>query len=337
MIKFSVSRFYMFFIGLLSLMLIQGCKQGDHGVNGENGTLRILLSDSMKSSKTIEPPISMIIASYDIIGTCPGQADVSISSITATQGSVEFDGLATGSWTFTVTGRNSEIPTKAIGSGQGTVSITQGQDADLTIVILPLSGNGTLQLSASWRAESVGSNPVLSGSLKTLGPDEVEIASFTMAVSGNTATYSNSAIVAGYYTLSIVLTDNGTNCGGVTEIVRIAADQTSTGNISIAVSNHGVIVITITQQMNDPVIVSLANTVSSITIVSSMNVTALLTNATAVTYYWYIDGESVATNVSSYTVNGSSLEVGQHRLDLIAITTDNTRAGSTSHVFTVTQ
>ena len=156
-------------------------------------------------------------------------------------------------------------------------------------------------------------------------------------MSSGTAIYSDSTIAAGYYTLSLVLTDNETNCGGATEIVRIAADQTTSGNISLAVSDHGVIVITITQQMNDPVIVTLDNASSSITTESSMAITASVTNATSVTYYWYIDGVNVSSDTASYTVDGSTLAAGQHRLDVIAITSDLARAGSTSHSFTVTQ
>lgn len=332
--KSAVSRFLVFLTVLLSLGFIQGCYQADMGGNDAVGKLKIILSDKMNSSKTIVPSISMTIAAYDITGTCSGQADVSRTGISAAQGSVEFEELSSGSWTFTVTGRNSSGA--AIGSGQGTVNITQGQDATLSIGISPLSGNGTLQLTASWSSGSVGSSPVLSATLTPLGGTAGTI-SFSMDVAGGTATYSNSSIAAGYYTLSLVLTDNGTNCGGATEVIRIAAGQTSAGNISLAVSNHGVIVITITQQMNDPVIVSLADTLSSITTGSSMTVTASVSNATGVIYYWYIDGESVAVNVSSYTVNGGSLAAGQHRLDVIAITSDLARAGSTSHNFTVTQ
>lgn len=332
--RYAVSRFYVFFIGLLSLVLIQGCDQADMGGNSESGTLKIILSDKMNNSKTITPSISMTIATYDITGSCSGQSDVSRQGVSSSQGSVEFEELASGSWTFVVTGRNSSG--NAIGSGQGSVSITQGLDATLSVIVTPVQGNGTLQLTASWSAGSVGSSPVLNATLTPLGGIAGNI-NFSINVANGTATYSNSSIAAGYYTLSLVLTDNGTNCGGATEIVRIAAGQTSAGNISLAVSNHGVIVITITQQMNDPVIVSLEDTLSSITTGSSMTVTASVSNATGVTYYWYIDGENVATNVSSYTINGSSIAAGQHRLDVIAITSDLTRAGSTSHVFTVTQ
>lgn len=332
--KFAASRLYVFLTGLLSLVLIQGCELADPVVNGESGTLKITLSDKMNNSKTIEPSISMTIATYDITGTCSGQADVSMTAVSASQGSVEFEGLASGSWTFIVTGRNSAGT--AIGSGQGSVSIIQGQDSALPVIVTPVQGNGTLQLNASWSTGSVGSNPVLTASLTPLGGTAGAI-SFSINVANGTAAYSNSSIAAGYYTLSLVLTDNGTNCGGATEIVRIAAGQTSAGNILLGVSNHGVINITITQQMNDPVVVSLANTLSSIAAGSSMTVTASVSNAAGVTYYWYIDGVSVSTNTESYTVNGSTLAVGQHRLDVIAITSDNARAGSTTHAFAVTQ
>ena len=331
--KFVFSKFYLFLTGLLSLVLIQGCYQSDTGGKVGGGSLKIILSDGM-NSKTIEPGISMTIDTFEIYGTCSGQSDVSMSGISASQSSVEFEGLASGSWTFTVTGYNSEGT--AIGSGQGTVSITQGDDATLAVIVAPYQGNGTLQLTASWDIASVGSSPELIATLTLLG-GTADTVTFSIDVSSGTAIYSDSTIAAGYYTLSLVLTDNETNCGGATEIVRIAADQTTSGNISLAVSDHGVIVITITQQMNDPVIVTLDNASSSITTESSMAITASVTNATSVTYYWYIDGVNVSSDTASYTVDGSTLAAGQHRLDVIAITSDLARAGSTSHSFTVTQ
>lgn len=333
--KFGISRFFAGVAALLSFLVIQACEldqvPGDVSEDGIS-KVKILLSNNVENSKTIVPSISMTVATYNITGACTGQEDVTITAVPVSQSSVEFEGLASGSWLFTVTGFNASGT--AIGSAQGSVSVIQGQDSQLALVVTPLSGNGTLQLTTSWSATSVGTNPVLNATLTPRGGSASAI-NFSINVSQGTATYSNSSIAAGYYVLSLELTDGDVHCGGATEIVRIAAGQTTVGNISLAVSNHGVITLTITQQMNDPIIVSLANTLSSITRSTSMTVTASASNASGVTFYWYIDGVSV-TGTTSCTINGSSLTVGQHRLDVIAFTPDNLRAGSVSFTFSVT-
>ena len=319
---------------LTALLILPGVYCSESTDSG-NGTLTVKLSDGMDNGKTILPSIDMSIAAYNITSTCTGETEVSVLGVAVSESSVEIDGLASGSWTITVSGVNADDT--VIGMGVGTVDIAQGEDSTLSVVVSPLAGNGTLSLTASWDTASVGSSPELIASLTPVGGSAGTI-SFTIDVSQGTATYSNSAIPAGYYLLSLVLYDNEVNCGGAAEIVRIAEDQTSSGTISLSVNVHGVIVVTITQLMNDPVILTLENTMSSITTDSSMTITASTSNATDVVYSWYVDGISItADDEDTCTVNGDSLTEGQHRLDVIAITSDQARAGSTSHTFTVTQ
>lgn len=315
---------------LAAIIILSGINCYRISPNGS--ALNIVLSNNV-DSKAIVPSIDMIVTSYRITGTGPNDALLpTIADVPASQDTVEISDLSSGSWTITVTGLNSGGI--AIGRGHGTVAVSQSDDSTLAIAVSPLTGSGTLHLTASWDTSSVGTNPVLNATLTPVG-STTSVIPFTMNVASSAAVYSNTAIEAGYYILSLVLLDGTSNCGGAVDIIRIAAGQTSSGIVSLVLSNHGVIGVTITQQMNEPVTVALSGILSSITAASSMTVAASASNASGVTYYWYIDGVSVA-NGSSYTVNGSTLASGQHRLDVLAITSDNLRAGSASFTFTVT-
>lgn len=94
--KFSVSGFYLFLAGLLSLAIILGCEQVDFQGYTGSGTLKIVLSDKMNNTKTIEPSISMTIASYDINGSTLATAQhrldvIAITSDNQRAGSISFN------------------------------------------------------------------------------------------------------------------------------------------------------------------------------------------------------------------------------------------------------
>ena len=67
-----------------------------------------------------------------------------------------------------------------------------------------------------------------------------------------------------------------------------------------------------------------------------MTVTAEAGGVTDVHYTWYLNGVSQESGTSTYTTN-SALSPGLYRLDVTGFTADGTRAGSTTHNFTVTE
>jgi len=309
--------------------------------SNSDATLKIILSNKM-NTKAIEPDISMTVATYNITGVDEdNNAMTPVTNIPVSQTSVEMEGLPGGLWTITVTGLNAAGT--SIGSGTGTVNVQEDQNATVAITVIPFTGNGALELTASWDPDLFSTSPFIHAHLIPLGSSADDLTNrivFTINSAQGTAAYSNSAISAGYYMLSLELTDSSglVNYGGAADVVRIASGRTSSGTISLVLSDHGVIIVTISQQMNEPVIVALSGTQSSITSAESMTVTASVSNATVAAYYWYIDGGIInsATGAASFTVSGSTLAAGQHRIDVLAVTSDNLRAGSVSYIFTVT-
>jgi hypothetical protein len=294
--------------------------------NYYRGKMLIVFDDGM--ARTIDPPISMNIASYRIEGAGPNGAAFSRNTSQQTE---EIIGLDFGQWTISVNGYNAA--SELIGHGSATATITSNQTLSVPVTLTPITGDGGFSLSLSWDPDEIVS-PVIIATLTPLGGG-AETITFTVNTLAGTASYSDAAISAGYYTLSLSLTDSGTNCGGATEVVRIASGHTTVGALALSIGNHGSIEVVVTTRMNDPIIVTLIGTAATITRTGTMALTPSVQGvAVPVSYMWYLDGVYM-NNTATYTVNGSGLLVGAHRLDVVAYTGDYTRAGSTKHEFTV--
>jgi hypothetical protein len=217
--------------GFLVMLLLGGCRLPasdsslpapiDQPIDQE-GTLVLRLRTGSASLQTLAPTISMKFVSFDIQVTGPNQ---SFTIPGHTGGTLQLDDLSFGSWTIAVDARNEEKT--LIGQGQTTVAITPEQpSASAEILILPLKGTGTLQLTASWTGAA---RPKASAICSLVSMSGTDLAPH-FEMSPHDATYNNAAIEAGYYLLTIQLYDNSVLFWGTAEAVRIVAGQTTTGS-----------------------------------------------------------------------------------------------------------
>lgn len=304
-----------------------GCGTGGDTNNGESGNLSILVSESSNQVKTLEPDMDMDIDSYEIDGTGPSDDSFFITVSDGEQAIVEH--LAPGNWTVSVNARNAE--NAVIGSGSASVTVIGGETAQATITVTPLNGNGTIDLTLQWDTVDI-QTPVVDAELV---PTEGAPVGLDFVISGSSATYTNNAVESGYYTLVVKVMDDAALVSGSVEVVRIVNGGTTSGTYAYTESDpdYGGIAVTITNEMGDPIEVTLDGQADEMDDDDTMVITASVPEGTGnVTYVWYIDGATVGTG-SSFTVQ--DLAPGYYRLDVTAYTADGTRAGSTSHEFAV--
>ena len=280
------------------------------------GSLSININSD--GSKALLPGLDMNPASYIISGTGPGGSGFSESTDVSP---LVIAGLDFGDWTVTVDALNAGGI--IIGRGQGTTTIHTGQSQAITIVVTPLDGYGTLDLTLLWTAADT-ENPSIEAQLIPQAGSTINL-SFTIQSPG-TATFNESTIPTGYYTLVLQLKDNDILVMGAVEMVRILKDQITSGQFEFYnINGPGAnIEISIAPELNDPITVTLSGQIDNIYTGESMTVTASVPPDTGnVIYTWYINGESRAIG-DSYTL-GSDLAVGTYRLDVTAFTADGSR------------
>ncbi len=294
--------------------------------SGESGSL--IISINSDGSKALVPDLDMNPAGYTISGNGPNGSSFSESTATSP---LVIPGLDFGDWTVTVDALNAAGT--IIGRGQGAATVRVGQTQALNITVTPLDGYGTLDLTVLWTPADT-ENPSVEAQLVPPSGSIIDLI-FSITAPG-TATYSNSTIPTGYYTLVLQLKDSGLLVMGAVDMVRIVKDQITSGQFEFYEINGpgGNITINITPELNDPITVTMGGQVAEIYLGETMTITASVPPEVGnVVYAWYINGESRATG-PSYTL-GSDLTVGIYRLDVTAFTADGSRAGSATHTFNV--
>jgi hypothetical protein len=328
-VLFTAAAFLVFASGGCSLYMLQSMEDAIASggeTDAETGELLVTINSS--GVKTLAPPISMTPAGYNVSGS-DGNGGSFDENTDAS--SVTIPNLSFGTWTVTVDALNDNGT--IIGRGQNQVAVDSGQTSSVNVVVAEIDGSGTLELSLLWPAADT-QNPSVLASLIPPAGSEISL-TCTIPTAGN-AVCTHTDIPKGFYTLELQLLDNGIAVAGIAEIVRIVKDQTTSGQFEFTEINApgGGVAMEVTPEIHDPIEVTLSGQVDTLEEGSTMTVTASVPPDTGtVGYTWYINGLSKATG-ASYTV-GADLTEGTYRLDVTAMTTDGSRAGSATHTFQV--
>ncbi len=284
-----------------------------------SGSLTVEIENSV-SALTLVPSISMDVYSYTITGSGPDGASF---AATTTGESVTAKGLDYGSWTILVYALNES----GMLIGSGTSTVTVGSDAaSVNVSVEPIEGTGTLSVSVSWPSEDVLSPSIYATLTPALGTaQELEF-----EISDSTASYSSSEVGNGYYTLSLILKDGETSVAGAVEIVRIIADQETSGSYEFSNINStgGSISVSIDADMQNPLEVTLSGASETQVYGSSGTLCASVADYSGnIVYFWYINGELRSTCGSCFCF-GEDEVPGYYRVDVLAYAADGSRAGS---------
>ena len=307
---------------------LSGCSFPDSEIAANEGSLRISIGTGTPAGRSLLPDISMDPVEYQISGSGPAGAVFE----TSTTGEDSYlDSLAIGEWLISVAALNTEGV--RIGYGESIVIIEGSKLAAVTINIQPLTGTGTLTLSVTWPDAEV-TDPGLTG---TLTDSTGVTQSLIFSMGTGTAEYTNTGIAAGYYTLSLQLTEGEEVIAGLVDTVRIVQDAETIGTYSFTDLNHptGDVDIIVTVDLDTPLEVTVTGAVDILSYGTNMTVQMLIANPgdDIINYQWYLNG-GFAGSGETFTL-GMDLRRGTYRLDGVAITADGERSGSAFHNFTV--
>ena len=321
-------------IAIVAILI--GCGFSDFAGSSGDKTSSLLLSFGDRNIKTLLPSISMECSSYTVTGNGPG---IETFTIDTSNSSLEVYDLVIGTWNITVQGKN--LDGTIIGQGTGITEILVGVTSVLDVVVTPLAGAGTLDLTVSWYPPVVN-NPQIFASMTTYTGEPILFGNdFTITGDeenkvGTTAKNFD----AGWHTLILKLNDDlfGDSslihlAAGAVEVVRIVYNETTYGNYELLVNQYGGFMdVNIIPEMNNPLI--LTPSIPFGTIQEGIEETKIITMSADTTdniiWMWYMNGDLLDSDGNNnISIVGSTLNLGgNYRLDVTGFTIDGERAGS---------
>jgi hypothetical protein len=318
-------------IALLALSLL-GCPSAV-GPDVESGALTVVIADEV-NARTLAPTVDMSPASFIVAGAHTDGSTFR-ETITASTSSIGVDRLALGEWVVTVDALNGE--SVLIGRGAAAVTVVANETAEASITVLPVSGQGALSLTVTWIGSIDGASAA--GDLIRLSAIDETPVSFT--IEGEATSYTNNELEAGYYTLNLILLDEGLRVASATGEVRIVSGETTPGAVTIlnGKGGPGSVAVIITADPSSPLAVALGRK-GGTTDLASRGLLGLSVAQTGYpgtpTYAWYVNGGnppdgSQASGNALYLPHG--LNTGDYRVDVVAWRADATPGGSAVFVF----
>jgi len=297
----------------------------------ESKATLVLKIEQSNTPKTLEPDVDLKSTEYDINGQNQYGDSFTENSITS---QLQIDFLPFGDWTVRVTGKNSDG--LAVATGEETTSLISGEKKNLKVIVKPIKGYGSLDLTVLWTAGDI-EYPSIQAQLMLQTGAALELP-FQIVADGQAVHNSINTIPTGYHTLILKLCDNGCPVIGGVEVVRIVDKKTTYGTLEFYELNtqNCDLDVSVTPEMDEPLVVLLNGQADSLEQGSSMTVTASVPDASGeISFTWYVNGEYLAAGAQ--VTLGADLLVGVYRLDVQACTEDRVRWGSTSHTFMVVE
>ena len=288
----------------------------------EYGSLIMGFGSADMQPRTIVPSISMDITYYNAHGDGPNSATFDQTGLALGSSIVE-SSLEVGSWLITADAYNASA--QQIGTGNVPVVIQAGQTATASVIVTPLTGNGTLSVVINWPSFPAS---ILAVALRNAG-GLVTASSSDEQHATATATYTWVDIAAGYYWLNIQLGDSAGTKWGANESVRIVGGQTTTGTFTLdAIDLETGMSVLIVPQMRNPVAITIEDYLgtevvaeSTVSIVEDNSIDVSVTDPAAAEWYqWHIDGAlelegdfATAANLVKSFLTGTA---GMYRVDV---------------------
>jgi hypothetical protein len=308
------------------LLIIFGCPQ-----ETTTGSMRIILAEL--KGRTIQPDLDMVPETYVVKGEGPAGESFTVTSYGS---EVMVNDLITGMWTITVEGFNEDDI--LILRGEDHAIVEPAKTTTVTVVIPPLTGNGTLDLTAQWDSNGIESPSIMAELIPYEGnPEPLDFEGDTNGI----RTYYNSAIPAGYYMLIIKLFDGDVLKGGIVEVARILEGQVTSAEYPVTLTEYGALDIRIVPKQANPLEVEIKGLENGALLDGPVNVTEEVLNNDVgnVVCIWKLNDIALETG-TGYTVTAEKAsaiidkEEG-HNLTLEAYTVNGERTGSTSILFDI--
>ena len=314
----------------LIILLAFGCKS-----EPATGSLRVELD---KGYRTISPTdSSMDIIGYKIVPTGPDGKQASIRYTYYSYCNLE--NLSLGKWKLEAYGFNKDRIDIAYGSVDAMVT---NEQTSAVIKVNQLIGTGSLMLDFLWDKTNL-SNPNLKLYLKSKDSttEEKQLTPSITASEGKAVLIENE-LKAGSYTLRGELFDGDKKVAGFIEAIRITNKGKTEGKIQLEIgkleggsSSGSSGNIDIDDTTSTPLEISIAGVEKIITkdtpFTVSLQVNSKNIDLNAISAEWYLDGISIGKGLKCSI---SSDVLGDHRIDVIASTSDQGSTGSAYTTFT---
>ncbi|HEX3045633.1 MAG TPA: hypothetical protein VHY08_12815 [Bacillota bacterium] len=299
---------------VLVAFTLAGCGgSGNKPGSSKTGSLVLNIGQAGLKAQTIEPVLDMNIAAYDIIGSGPNGANFRKDNVTV-GGQVRINTLGVGSWAVEVDAKNAAGI--LIAAGVTTVQVSAGAAAQAIVTVRPINGTGQLNLTVSWPAGII-MNPSVTGTLIPVGGTALNI-TYTLSGDNLSATYQNSMLSTGYYTLFTQLKDGSTRKWSATDTIRIINGQTTTGvyELTATQGQFGDIQLEVTPDLQNPITITFSGQQNSLPAGSDMTITAAPSQPVDA-YQWYLNGFALPDATNASLTIGQSLGVGKYMLTLV--------------------
>ncbi len=298
----------------LFLMMVMGCAPAGNDGSGQSSAL--VISFESGTEKTIQPDGMTATSSYVLWGAGPNNAEFNLQTDSSP---CTVEDLAPGEWTVTVEAYTSENLLLGMGTA---VAVLDNVSTEVTVIITPLEGEGSLDVVVTWDNLLLTSPNVEATMAPAAGGDAVNT-SVTMEEGSAAITGS---FEAGFYTLDIVLYEGASRVSGCIETVCILSGETSSAAIDLDVAAYfvdGTFVISDNVfRTLDVSVDDFPNQLFSDTGYPLTVTTVPSFQDTTVT--WYLDGEVYSASSSI----DFGPDVGLHRLDVTVFSGNGLAGGS---------
>jgi DNA-binding beta-propeller fold protein YncE len=194
---------------LLTIVLLCSC-------NVDGDRISVNLSFQIPGTKTFSPDVSLEPVSFTVSGSGPSEEEFFIE----TDGyAVEIHEVLCGKWTIAISGLDDDG--NIILYGETEIVIQRSGPNNVTIILQPVEGTGSLSVHVSW-PEAALSEPSVICSLE----GESGLMEMGMTVKEDGAA-STADYPSGYYTLRVILFDDEEEICGGAETVRIISGYTT--------------------------------------------------------------------------------------------------------------
>lgn len=318
------------FFGLVLALVLVGCQSPVTQTNAsEEGTIVLQIQTG---ARLLVPGVSLSFDKYRI----------NLTSLNVVLPTVIDSVNPTGLLTRSLTPGNYNLEIEAVNAqalviARGAVDFTveSGKTHELSLVLNPASGNGSLVLSADFSNLGL-TTPSLTGSLTPVvvvqgGPANYPL---TFTVANNAATANRGDIPAGYYTLSVNLKEGVTSKAIGFETVLVVAGASTTGGVSFNLKD-GKFVASVAMgaplnvvEVLAPPSISLTPAGGEVTQTQIVTVTVDSKGLPITALTWSVDGGAAQPITgTTFTVDATSWTSGAQKAVSVSVTT---KGGTTS-------
>lgn len=315
----------------LLVVLFPSCN-GESSTPEATGSITVKIEDSTTPqgggiARGVEPQ-NLEVASYEILASGPDGAEL---SATAEKNPVEstihtFSNVAPGNWSITINAK-AEGGEK-IGSGTAYVTVTPGQNANCSVEVKELQGEGEINFNIT---DSTGALTALTAEIST---NNETITTIELKEDKDNIFSGSAEVDNGFYMVSI-------KAGG-NEILKVDSVRVYAGITTVYSGTYDgeTIDVTITDEIVKTPDLTLAITSgTSVAANGTLTASASVTNLESPSYSWYINGTKLEISTDSelsYAIEGSEYAAGE-TLEVTVFVSNGSVIWSESKTVTVTE